>query len=328
VLLRHLAFSSVLVWALASCSRPGSLPAKTASSAPPVRDSVEEARRFFASPNPDDRVKALGMMYRLADPALLPELEAGMTNMSEVIRKGCASALVRIGNDAIPILRNALTNRDWRVRNDAVVALGQMKDVGLFALLANMIDDSNERVRIAVTEAMAEIGGEDAAKFLIEAAPQQAPRIRIAICKALGKIGTDRALEALTRFFSDDYFFVRYEAAEAIVPGGDGAVPYLINTLKSSLDRRARALAARALGVIRSPDAVQPLLCAIEDTSPAVRRLAIWSLGNIGSMEAYGRLQEVASQGSWAERRDAQYALQNIARQFFIEQSTAVKGMY
>jgi HEAT repeat protein len=325
-----MAAALLLILACFSCGS-GNEPAETAGSsqslAPPP-DSVEDARRLIQSADSQDILSALGMMYRLADPALLPELEKGMTDGPEVIRKGCAMVLARIGEAAMPVLTRALAHTDWRVRNNAVVAIGLIKKPEALQMLEDMMDDPHMRVKIATVEAMAEIGGEEAAGRLVVIAKKQPRKVRIAICEALGKIGTDNALEALPTFFTDEYFFVRYYAAEAVVLGGERAAPYLVNLLAESTDVRARALAARALGAIKSPQAVQPLILALQDPSPTVRRLAVWSLGNIASADGWAALQEIKKRGSWSERKHARYALDKMVRQELFEKRRPGSVMY
>jgi HEAT repeat protein len=290
---------------------------------------VEEARRLLRSTNQHDILVAIGMMYRLADPAFLPELERGMTDSSELIRKGSAAVLPRIGDAALPLLTESITHPDWRVRNNAVVGLGQLKTAEALRALEGMINDPHVRVRIATVEAVAEIGGDEAAGFLTGIAEKQPPKVRIAVCEALGKIGTDSALEVLPTFFTDEYFFVRYYAAEAVVLGGERAVPYLISVLEESVDVRARALAARALGVIKSPQAVQPLVRTLQqDSSPTVRRLAIWSLGNLEDADAWWALQDIRKRGSRSERKLAKFAIDKMATQVFFEQKRPGNIMY
>jgi len=322
--------SLLLILSCGSCRRGDEPPERTGTeqslTVPP--DSVEEARRLLHSTNPHDILVALGMMYRLADPALLPELERGMTDSSELIRKGCASVLARIGDAAMPVLTGALAHPDWRVRNNAVVAIGQMKKPEALHMLEDMIDDPHMRVKIATVEAMAEIGGDEAAGHLVAIAKKQPRKVRIAICEALGKIGTDNALEALPTFFTDEYFFVRYYAAEAVVLGGERAAPHLISVLEESTDVRARALAARALGAIKSPQAVQSLIRMLHDPSPTVRRLAVWSLGNIESADAWSALQDVKKRGSRSERKHAKYALDKMLTQSLFERELPGNIMY
>ena len=191
-----------------------------------------------------------------------------------------------------------------------------------------MINDPHLRVKIATVEAVAEIGGGDAARFLIGIADKQSPKVRIAICEALGRIGTDNALRALPKFFIDEYFFVRYYAAEAVVLGGERAVPYLISVLEESADVRARALAARALGVIKSPQAVQPLVRTLQDPSPTVRRLAVWSLGNSEDADAWWALQDIRKRGSRSERKHAKYALDKMVTQALFKRELPGNIMY
>ncbi len=290
--------------------------------------SLKKVRELLTSADFGGRLEAIEMIEKLADPALLPELEQGMMDRSEMIRKVCMSALVELGEPAVPVLTKALEHPDWRVRNNAVVAIGHIKPPSTIPLLKGMIRDPNERVRIATVEMMADIGGENVAQFLIELAGEQPPGVRIEICKALGKIGTDNALRALPAFFADEHYGVRYYAAEAVARGGDGAVTYLVEVLQTSSDVTARALAARALGQTRSEQAVQPLIRALKDPSSAVRRLAIWSLGNIGAWDARAALEAVQQRGSCFERRYAIYALDEINRSAFLETETPVSRMY
>jgi len=320
----------LFVMACGACRKGGEISEKAgpAGSLTAPSDSVEEARRLLRSTDQRDVLVALGMMYRLADPALLPELERGMTDSSELIRKGSASVLPLIGDEALPVLTRAVKHPDWRVRNNAVVAMGQMKKPETLRVLEDMINDPHMRVRIAAVEAVSEIGGDEAAQFLIERSVKQPRKVRIAICEALGRIGTDTALEALPGFFTDEYFFVRYHAAEAVLLGGERSAQYLINVLEESTDVRARALAARALGVIKSPQAVQPLVRTLHDSSPTVRRLAIWSLGNLDAPDAWWALQDIRRRGSRSERKHAKYALDKMLSRSLLEQESPGNIMY
>jgi len=322
------AISALLVAAVAaSCRRPEQ-PPEAGQRSPVSSGPLEKVHGLLTGADLDDRLEGFETIERLADPALLPELEEGMADRSEMIRKVCMSALIELGEPAVPVLVRALEHPDWRVRNNAVVALGHIKGVSAMPLVKGMIRDPYERVRIAAVKVMADSGGQDEAQFLTEQAAHQPPGVRIEICKALGKIGTDNALRALPTFFLDEHYGVRYYAAEAIAGGGDEAVPYLVDALRTSAEATARALAARALGQTKSAQAVQPLIRALEDPSSAVRRLAIWSLGNIGAWDGRAALEAVQRRASCSERRYALYALDEINRSAFLETETPVSSMY
>jgi HEAT repeat protein len=324
------AISAVLIVAVVSCRAPEWRleEASSGQASAESSSSLEQVRELLMSADVAGRLEGFEMIEKLADPALLSELEEGIVDRSEMIRKVCMSALVELGEPSVPVLTKALEHPDWRVRNNAVVALGHIKGASAIPLVKGMVRDAHERVRIATVQVMADSGGEDAAQFLTEQATEQSPGVRIEICKALGKIGTDNALRALPVFLTDENYGVRYYAAEAVARGGDEAVPYLVDVLQGSADVTARSLAARALGQTKSAQAVQPLIGALEDSSSAVRRLAIWSLGNIGAWEARAALEAVQGRGSCFERRYAMYALDEINRSAFLETETPVSRMY
>lgn len=87
--------------------------------------------------------------------------------------------------------------------------------------------------------------------------------------------------------------------------GGDKLAAYLRDA-----NAETRAAAARALGRIGSDPALLPLLVAVEDSDPTVRREVIFAMGQIGSADARDALRRVASSNAApAERQEAVIAL-------------------
>ncbi len=73
--------------------------------------------------------------------------------------------------------------------------------------------------------------------------------------------------------------------AEKIVAHRSGSTESIIEALHHE-DPNVRWEAARALGVIRDPRAVEPLIAALGDRDPDVRRKAALSLGKIRDPKA------------------------------------------
>ncbi|MFZ2223144.1 MAG: HEAT repeat domain-containing protein [Candidatus Deferrimicrobium sp.] len=73
--------------------------------------------------------------------------------------------------------------------------------------------------------------------------------------------------------------------AEKIVAHRSGSMESIIEALHHE-DPNVRWEAARALGVIRDPRAVEPLIAALGDRDPDVRRKAALSLGKIRDPKA------------------------------------------
>ena len=149
-----------------------------------------------------------------------------------------AEALSEIGEPAIPILIDALTDDHWCVRANAADTLG---NIGLPAKVAipNLItclDDAHNRVRRHAAEALGRMG---------EAASS--------------------AVSALTSRLTDETMQVRYNAALSLAriePSANKAVPALTATLMDE-DRYVRYFAAVALRRIGTPEANEALLNAM-----------------------------------------------------------------
>ena len=99
-------------------------------------------------------------------------------------------------------LIQALQDDNWRVRQSAVWALGEIRPDAkqvVFPIIQALQDDQNQQVRIPVVEALTKIGTPEAIKAAVPALIQalQDKNVRIVAALALEKIGTPEALEAI-----------------------------------------------------------------------------------------------------------------------------------
>jgi HEAT repeat protein len=104
--------------------------------------------------------------------------------------------------------------------------------------------------------------------------------------KGLGRIGDVRAVSPILPLLQDKVKAVRVEAADALAHIGEAAVRPLLEVLVHR-EWLVRLHAVEALGKIRSPDAVEPLLSVLfNDRDVAIRTDAARSLGDIGDPRA------------------------------------------
>lgn len=145
-------------------------------------------------------------------------------------------------------------NKDWEVRWGAALALGRIKDEGAAQPLVHALEDKEKGVRMAAMRALTNIGRADA--------------------------------ELVAHFLSDDYEFVRCEAAWSLGRVGDTrAIEPLAHAL-SDENIFVRGRAAWALGEIGDAKAIEPLTQALNDTKEYVREEARKSLDKIRTKEA------------------------------------------
>ena len=210
----------------------------------------------------------------------------------------------------------ALKDEDWAIREEAAVALGTLRDPRAVVPLVSLLCDADRAVREAAIGALTAIGEpsvpalgiclsdpqpgvQEAASSvlasiadgrvlspLITALANRDWIVRMHAAKALGKIKDSNAIEPLIPLLQDKVKAVREEATAALASIGDAALPSLLTALKHS-EWLVRLHAVEALGRIRSPTAVEPLLSVLfNDQDQAIREDVVRALGQVGDERA------------------------------------------
>jgi HEAT repeat protein len=89
---------------------------------------------------------------------------------------------------------------------------------------------------------------------------------------------------------------VRMECLQALVKAGDGAVPVLVEALKTGSNHHHRAFAAQALGFIVDPSTRPALVDALKEKNEFVRIHALMALGRFGRQDATPEFRRMASE--------------------------------
>lgn len=210
----------------------------------------------------------------------------------------------------------ALRDEDWAVREEAATALGSLRDARAVDPLVRLLRDGDRAVRTAAIAALTAIGEpsiealgacltdkdlavqESAAAILatiadtrvldqlIGALKSEDWIIRMHAAQALGRIREPRAIPALVPLLQDKVKAVRVDVAGALAHIGEAAVPTLLEALKHA-EWLVRLHAIEALGKMRAPQGVEPLLAVLfNDHDTAVRTDAARALGEIGDPRA------------------------------------------
>jgi len=197
-------------------------------------------------------------------------------------------ALKMIGNkQAVPVLKEILLNdENTYVRSDAAKALGSIDNTdSVYTLMKVMKEDKAWLVKGSCAEALGKKGDNRATKALKELlntdAGEDSSWARDRAAWALSKTGMG-GIEALVSSLGAGGTSTRRRASWMLIEIGDPAVPYLLSALKD-LSSFARKRAAMVLGWIGNKKTVLPLTWALADKDPAVRKMAAWALGKIGT---------------------------------------------
>jgi HEAT repeat protein len=125
------------------------------------------------------------------------------------------SAVKRQGPEAASVAAMYLKDPHPRVRREAAVALGRLKDTNSAGWLADALSDKDRDVREAVLAALLRLGEKSVEDPVIRQLGDTDPGIRIGALTVLAKIGTEHSLMPVTRLCNDPFFDVRDEARRA-----------------------------------------------------------------------------------------------------------------
>jgi HEAT repeat protein len=184
--------------------------------------------------------------------------------------------------EAISGLLGALHDRDMRVRQAAVWAIGQAGDAATLAGLVRVLGDRNLVVAHRAQEVLAERGRE-VPEAIVSYAEKTASRSgRLASIELIGWLRISTAGDLLLAFTSDMDPEIRVKSVKAAAALGD---PRFLSVFHARLEDPSwpvRCQAAKGLSVMGSAASVEPLAGALRDKQWWVRFYAATALAEIG----------------------------------------------
>jgi HEAT repeat protein len=181
--------------------------------------------------------------------------------------------------------------------------------------LTKALNNKNNEIRLGSTAALGAIKNVSSLGSLIDALKDNNQNIRLEAAMAIGSISDVRGIGPLMGALNDIDGAVRREAAWGLVKIGEPATDFLINELEKSPVHRWELV--WALGEIKDPRAIEPLIEALKDPDVEVRREAAWALWFIGDERAEAPLKEALAENK--ALYEAEIALGNIGRQDMLD---------
>ncbi len=220
--------------------------------------------------------KAAEALGKIGDPRAVEPL-------GDVLREGryagaAVAALARIGTPAVETLLAAMKVGDPQVRRTAIEALGNIGDTRAVEPLLAALNDADSR--FSAIKVLGEIGDRRAVGPLTMLLSDKDRTIRSGAVKALEKLGWQP-----DNVESEIIYAIAYEDWDRCVKIGTPAVELLISTLLDE-DMRFRQNAAKVLGRIGNPQAIDPLGITLKEKDMFVAQAAAQALGKIGTSEA------------------------------------------
>jgi bilin biosynthesis protein len=137
------------------------------------------------------------------------------SEMDKKTRKNAAEELLKRGETSVYPLIGALSDKDWRVREESAKALGTIGDPRAVPHLILLFKDPKTRVQLWATDALIKMR-EVSTRPLIQALNESDHRIRMGSIVALGEIHDVEAVSALSRLLDDENKEIASAAKEAI----------------------------------------------------------------------------------------------------------------
>lgn len=224
-------------------------------------------------PSPGVRLSAARALGQYACRASADALLTALKDVDVNVRIAAAQSLLQVESGsqlsvAIPGLLGALRDRAPSIRRNAVSLLAAIGDPRAAGDLVLALNDRDEEVRKAATEALVRIG-KKAASHLIGALRDRNPAVRCSALQVLGKIGLREAVVYVTALLKDPDSSVRATAAEVLKMFADeNCVPAFVEAL-SDLSPAVRGRAAGALADLSAESAVGPLMQAAKKDESA-----------------------------------------------------------
>ncbi|HZS04641.1 MAG TPA: HEAT repeat domain-containing protein [Blastocatellia bacterium] len=238
--------------------------------APLLRESVESSLK-------DDATLAwhiIDALGKLRDSRVVPLLIKILDHADIDVHKSARSALVQIGQPAVPALIEVLLDKNIKWRASAANALKKIGDQRAFEPFINVLKDrsADEYVRWEAAQALGKSGSGETLELLVNTlADKQEPElVRRGAATGLGLSGDNRAYEPLIEALADAGTGLRWDLTQALGDLGDSRAVELLVSLLQDENWQVREKAAEALGKTGDERIIPVLFWVVENDSETI----------------------------------------------------------
>ena len=256
-----------------------------------MADSVLENIAALKDEDWEVREDAASILGRARDSRAVLPLLALLGDEDRSVRMAAIDALKEIGESSVVPLGSCLSNQDTNIQESAASILSHIADSRVLTPLLEALGSSNWIVRMHAAKALGRLKDPQAAEPLFPLLQDKVKAVREETVHALVQLG-DAGVPFLLKGLKHEEWIVRLHAIEALgkMKSSEG-VEALLYVLCNDRDSAVRIDAARALGDIGDPRAVDHLILAMKDID--LRPVAIEALGKIADGRAVPALVSV-----------------------------------
>lgn len=275
---------------------------------------IEMLVASLAAPNPRLQIHVIETLSLLQATEAFDGVAVFAHAEDKLVRNATIGALCRLdAARGLPYAVAALNDPAWEVRRAGVQMIGETEDHQHYAAIVALLDDEAKWVRTDTANALAKLGSPRAVPQLITALRDDDWQVRRASTNALVAIGRP-AVKSLLSTLPHEGYDTQIFVIEALGRIGDHSAATLICAmLDASAHIQTRRTAARALSMMRTPEAVIPLLAQLHQPDLPLRLHVIAALGGIGAQAAAEPLLALLDDDNLMLRLQSHKALLNIA---------------
>ena len=256
------------------------------------------------------RSTAAEALARMKSKKAVAPLLALLADEYTSVQDSAIQALAAIGDESVldGLIRDFSSSEAFMRRNIALL-LGKFPAERAVDALVFALKDEEPEVRKAVVQALGATPNAKALRPLKLAITDDDAEVRMLAAEALGAVGTVEARDALVLLLEDADLWVRAAAARCLGEiGGESEAALLTSRLETATDIFLLAL-IDALGKLKFPQALGPLLKLADHPDPEVRKTVLAALAAYGGEPVRHTLIARLSDPHWSVRKAAIGAL-------------------
>lgn len=201
------------------------------------------------------RARAAEAMGRIRDPAAIDSLVGALAATSRIVSLAVTEALVRIGTNALPAVREQVERAAPQEAVGGLWVLGQLRDAESSALFLRFLAADDERARMASASAFSRLGTSVVSRLL--AGWEEADEAgRLHLVRALAHCRTPESCDQLVvTALGDPTPGLRLAALQSVAAMRDDRLPVMLVSALRDPDPDVRDAAATACRLIGSNEA-------------------------------------------------------------------------
>ncbi len=182
------------------------------------------------------------------------------------------------------IMVKALKDKSWRVKEEAISALGEMENRDALPHLQNCLKSDNVFILESTLKSMAELGGLKDTELVREMLGHQEPAVAAAAAKVLGRSSVEEDEDLLISTLLDGgHPLVLWSVVDALGELRRGGDTSKMRTALKEADEQERYMLAIALGNAGDERALEDLLHGMVHESWKIRQKSVEALGRIST---------------------------------------------